>query len=332
MDNRLTIQDLAGLLAKYTGKDEKSTERFLREFIQVVTEGVYADKLVKVKGLGTFKIIPVEKRESIHVNTGERFVIPAHYKFSFLPDKELREQVNRPFSIFETTELAADVDFTDVPVVSENQSETSEEPADESVEELLPETIQPVSHESDSAEEKGLPEEVTKKKSKKRSLWIGSGVALLVAGVILFVFCLRPGLSGKGKSVELALLSDTVRPEGLDSASSSVQIMVADTVNPKPQTEQVGDSTTTQAEQVIAQVRIQPGSRLTLVALKYYGHKLFWVYIYEYNKAVIKDPNNIPIGTVIDVPAPEMYGIDSHDRVSLEKAAIRQTEILKGGG
>ena len=93
MNNRLAIQDLAGLLAEYTGKDKNSSERFLREFIAVVSEGVYTDKLVKVKGLGTFKIIPVEKRESIHVNTGERFVIPEHYKFSFLPDKELRELV-----------------------------------------------------------------------------------------------------------------------------------------------------------------------------------------------------------------------------------------------
>lgn len=98
MNNRLTIQDLAGLLAEYTGKDKNSSERFLREFIAVVSEGVYTDKLVKVKGLGTFKIIPMEKRESIHVNTGERFVIPEHYKFSFLPDKELRELVNKPFS------------------------------------------------------------------------------------------------------------------------------------------------------------------------------------------------------------------------------------------
>ena len=73
MNNRLAIQDLAGLLAEYTGKDKNSSERFLREFIAVVSEGVYTDKLVKVKGLGTFKIIPVEKRESIHVNTGERF-------------------------------------------------------------------------------------------------------------------------------------------------------------------------------------------------------------------------------------------------------------------
>ena len=72
MNNRLNIQDLAGLLSERTGKDRGEVERFLRDFISVVSEGVYTDKIVKVKGLGTFKIISVEKRESIHVNTGER--------------------------------------------------------------------------------------------------------------------------------------------------------------------------------------------------------------------------------------------------------------------
>jgi len=114
MNNRLTIQDLAGLLAKQTGKEKKSIELFLREFISVITEGVFTDKLVKIKGIGTFKIVLVEKRESVHVNTGERILIPAHYKFSFAPDKELKEEVNRPFSIFETIELNDGVDFTEL--------------------------------------------------------------------------------------------------------------------------------------------------------------------------------------------------------------------------
>ena len=311
MNNRLTIQDLAGLLAEYTGKDKKNTERFLREFIQIVTEGVYADKLVKVKGLGTFKVIPVEKRESIHVHTGERFVIPAHYKFSFLPDKELREQVNRPFSIFETTELEDDVDFTDVPVTAENQPEMGDEQEAESVEEV---------------------EETAEVKEKKKTGWIGGVVALLVAGVIVFVCYLIPSLSGERKNTEKRLSADTVRTEAQDAARSAVQTAVTDTVDMEQKTEQAGDSSVVSAPKVIDQVQIRSGSRLTLIALKYYGHKLFWVYIYEYNKAVIKDPNNIPIGTVIDIPAPEMYGIDCHDRVSLEKAAVRQTEILEGGG
>ena len=156
MNNRLTIQDLAGLLAEYTGKDKNSTERFLREFIAVVSDGVYADKLVKVKGLGTFKIIPVEKRESIHVNTGERFVIPEHYKFSFLPDKDLRELVNKPFSFFETTELGENVDFTDMDVSADGTEEKETE--DESVEEVMPEEKR-LPQERDVSQEDSVPVE-----------------------------------------------------------------------------------------------------------------------------------------------------------------------------
>lgn len=137
MNSRLTIQDLAGLLAERTGKDRNSAEQFLREFIAIVSQGVFTDKVAKIKGLGSFKIVLVEKRESIHVNTGERFLIPAHYKFSFLPDKELRELVNKPFSFFETTELNEDVDFTDLDVSNTVEDKEAE---DESVEEILQES------------------------------------------------------------------------------------------------------------------------------------------------------------------------------------------------
>ena len=78
MNNKLTIQELATLLSVKSGKDVYETERFIREFITVVSEGLFSDKMVKVKGLGTFKIVLVEDRESIHVNTGERILIPAH--------------------------------------------------------------------------------------------------------------------------------------------------------------------------------------------------------------------------------------------------------------
>ena len=84
------------------------------------------------------------------------------------------------------------------------------------------------------------------------------------------------------------------------------------------------------APKPLGQVKIKHGDRLTVIALEYYGNKLFWVYIYQHNKAVIKDPNNVPIGTVIEIPAPESYGIDAKSRESREKAAALQTEILAG--
>lgn len=139
MNNRLSIQDLASILSAQTGKSEEEAFRFLQEFIAVVSDGVYNDKLVKVKGLGTFKIIRVEERASVSVNSGERFVIPSHFKFTFTPDKELKELVNKPFSLFDTVELNENVNFSDVDVSSELNA--TEETSDESSEEILPDIV-----------------------------------------------------------------------------------------------------------------------------------------------------------------------------------------------
>ena len=382
MNNRLAIQDLAGLLAEYTGKDKNSSERFLREFIAVVSEGVYTDKLVKVKGLGTFKIIPVEKRESIHVNTGERFVIPEHYKFSFLPDKELRELVNKPFSFFETTELRENVDFTDMDVVLDEPN--IKETEDESIEEMTPEekhlpeeepvvfseegsavppeedpvvfseeepagqpedegmdTLEPVVDErSDSSGPDSPSEEVEtgldaeRKKPRTKRIAVVSMFVFLLMLFNIGLYLNRTYFFEKEKE---PLRIDTVFPKGETVATEAVPDTTIVFAN-EDSSQTVGETTVENPEveseavspKVIARVKIEPGSRLTLISLKYYGSKLFWVYLYEYNRAVITDPNNVPIGTVIEVPAPEMYGIDRRDRSSIEKAAARQTEILSG--
>ena len=75
-------------------------------------------------------------------------------------------------------------------------------------------------------------------------------------------------------------------------------------------------------------VIIESGSRLTLIAQKYYGHKLFWVYLYLANKDAIADPNNVPIGTSVLIPIPQKYDIDAKNQASLDKAAALQTQIL----
>lgn len=328
MNNRLNIQDLAGLLSEHTGKDKGEVERFLRDFISVVSEGVYTDKIVKVKGLGTFKIISVEKRESIHVNTGERFLIPEHYKFSFLPDKDLREQVNKPFSIFETTEINENVDFSDM-----DESVEEKETEDESVEEVMPDKEIPLANTQSkekpepAAEPSPIPkrpeERAPKKPEEKGVLMI---VAFLIIVISVFFYLGRNNWKPAPVREEVVTeAKDTVK----DTVQESAWMLHPDSVAEKtPHTEP--EPYVEPAPKPLGQVKIKHGDRLTVIALEYYGNKLFWVYIYQHNKAVIKDPNNVPIGTVIEIPAPESYGIDAKSRESREKAAALQTEILAG--
>jgi nucleoid DNA-binding protein/LysM repeat protein len=102
MDKKMNIQDLALAYANRCGCDIKTATSFVKLVFDIVEEYVTRDKLVKIKGLGTFKLVSVSDRESINVNTGERIVIAGHTKLTFTPDTSLKDAVNRPFADFET--------------------------------------------------------------------------------------------------------------------------------------------------------------------------------------------------------------------------------------
>lgn len=440
MNNRLTLQDIAALLAERTGKDKQQAELFLKELVAQIREGVYSDKIAKVKGIGTFKIILVDQRESVHVNTGERFLIPAHYKFSFLPDKELRDLVNKPFSFFETTELGENVRFSDLEE-SEEAEDKEVDPEDESVVEVMPDEELPPSEaprptpeatfgvtsessaapapetaeqpveqpendpdtstgEADTtfpgpepeplirpeeAEKLEEPEEIfletetateteAERQSQSPSLFDEERVsdeepaslfssadgqdhspeeedkrnkraaaafrqkvvlafALLMCCIgVAYLYVNRTFIRNLLFGVEVVYPSSDRPVAGESTPVSPIEppavsdTLVVDTVVVTP----APAPTEKPAPKILATVKIEPGSRLTLISLEYYGSKLFWVYLYEYNKARISDPNNIPVGTLIEVPAPQLYGIDAHDKASIAKAAARQTEILSG--
>ena len=492
MNNKLTIQELATLLSVKSGKDVYETERFIREFITVVSEGLFSDKMVKVKGLGTFKIVLVEDRESIHVNTGERILIPAHYKCSFLPDNELKELVNRPFSIIETTEIGdaasfqdmemaddsdeddvdsdlesdanedgedlslpkssvtesringlldkemteeladpedlpeihspeealtvdkqpnGQIDTVDSPVSDDSPEEVSEPYNEETIEMENPkekDTIEvedsihmdeTLSEEIDESPEADLASEVVdtipdlqaneltpeiesssqvdnqdkekeqienreeiiraklaslsakdpvafvapEAKPKKRRkhgrtatktfFYIIVGGLLVTASVALFFYFqsleVRNAVPIMIESVS-AIPTETPAPtDSVFDESDSIPSNEKDSV-PEVVSEPQG---TMQTEQVKTKymdtVVIQTGDRLTLISLKYYGHKIFWVYLYLANKESIPNPNSVAIGTQIHIPVPETYNIDANDEQSIRKAAALQTEILK---
>ena len=127
----LTIRDLAEVLVQKHQLDSRSAETFLNVVIETIHEGLKNDRVVKVKGFGTFKLTAVRERESINVNTGERVVISSHDKVSFTPDAVLRDLVNKPFAQFDTVVLADGVDFEDMPEVD---TEDGDAAADETVE------------------------------------------------------------------------------------------------------------------------------------------------------------------------------------------------------
>ena len=112
--NKLTLNNIAKVLVEKNGLEPKEAMMFTAAMFDLIHDRLNEEGIVKVKGLGTFKMIRVEARESINVRTGERVLIDSHAKITFTPDAVMKELVNKPFSQFETVVLNDDVEFTDM--------------------------------------------------------------------------------------------------------------------------------------------------------------------------------------------------------------------------
>ncbi len=139
---KIFMAELADMLAQKAGISKREAQQFLTDFVETIQDGVNNDKLVKIKGLGTFKVIDVDARESVNVNTGERVTIDSHQKLTFTPDAAMKELVNKPFSQFETVVLNDGVEFDDEPEVEEPAiAEETPEPVVEPTPEPEPEPV-----------------------------------------------------------------------------------------------------------------------------------------------------------------------------------------------
>lgn len=151
---RISIQDLAlSVLPSKRGMKKKDAERFATTLFEVVKEGLASDRVVKIKGLGTFKMIDIDARESINVNTGERVVIESHDRITFTPDSTMKEVVNRPFSQFETVVLNDDVEFDDSPVL---EGESELEPEEDEMENFVQNEV--TEEKQEALEPESIPE------------------------------------------------------------------------------------------------------------------------------------------------------------------------------
>ena len=157
------ITDLASLLAEKHGISHKEAEMFVSLLFDIAKGALHAQKQVKIKGLGTFKLTSVSSRESIDVNTGQRILIEGRDKVSFTPDAAMKNLVNRPFAQFETVILKDDVDFTDIDKKYDEKVEEEALPTEEPVQETpvveeTPIVEEPIQEEA-SAQETPVVEE-----------------------------------------------------------------------------------------------------------------------------------------------------------------------------
>lgn len=465
MNERLTIQDLTDLLAAKHSMTKKDAEAFVKEFFLLIEQALENEKTVKIKGLGTFKLIDVDSRESVNVNTGERFQIKGHTKVSFSPDANLRDTINKPFAHFETVVLNENTILEDTPIEDTEEEEAGEEASaqtvlnemgdnsettaieenegtdnlseeepiqeeqiasrplvEESIEELaiteesaivqelteqtspkeseeiitetnieekveqledeeVPEeevtideqqpasieeekekitaekiieqellkaNLQPVTPIVPPAEKETIkpvqPKQISQPVSKKTApvkekspvpylIAVIVVVLLLCGGVILFIY--YPDLfssSSDKNALDMppvttqpvqpeAQLSDTIAHKDTTKIITPDVSKVATTTQPvakkeeaipvkaepqtvtqQPATSAYLDSASYKITGTKTKYTIKEGETLTRVSLRFYGTKAMWPYIVKHNPKVIKNPNNVPYGTTIEIP------------------------------
>lgn len=435
MNGKITFVELVDLMSKATSTAPRVCELFLRELFGTVSQALIKGETVKIKGVGTFKIVPVKSRKVANISTGKSSEASAYDKVAFTPDKSLADAVNQPFAQFETVMLddavtddelakidrespapaapgdgeagnkyasqpphAAERHVDEDPTVQPDAPMVDEQPADDadsdyvipaaplpfdlpemqepapapSLDDLIEDVPMPImeqemaaapqqpssrkskktakakKEETDTQEKhievnpgpaiatpvgskpmlvgrpidgpkmkhapesepeevhvddhfyrpeprnayKPTEEQLARQKSPDRR-WLWAVLAVLAVGVIVWLFA-RGGGKSEPENQEVVAQADTV---------VEVDDVVTDTITSK----------------VV----------LTTLAEKYYGSQWFWVYIYEENKDIISDPNNVRPGTAVVIPSAEKYGIDVNDRASVKKAQRLSWELLR---
>lgn len=332
-EEELTLQDLIDLLVKRHDMERADADAFVKLFFSLIEEGLAADRYVKIKGLGTFKLIDT--------------------RITFSPDSAMKDLVNKPFSHFETVVLNDKTHFDDMP---ENELSISDVETDESVkdasdsasendsdEATLSEEVESVLEEvSDQSVEEENPvsakakegqsfvqsESVERRSASSTSIPWCMVASILLVGVIAGGFMVwsmfRTASTVKMSSVEpkepIAVIEhDSVASDTLtvDSAMVSKEEAVANerrqdsakvvAINPEREEEPKGglslsDAVTYAIVGTRVTHQLQYGETLVKLARKYYGNKKLWPYIARYNKEALADVDNIPVGTTIRIP------------------------------
>lgn len=374
MNDKVTLHELVDLFARKSQLSQADAALFAKEFLSLIEEALARDKYVKVKGLGTFKLITVDATEETASNGPETTDGQSHTRVSFIPETGLKDLVNKPFAHFQPVLLKDEVHFTDLPegetevesqeTVTEVEKtgetdaviESPTEPATEEIDEMLPQTeaASPIEEEpvQVSITEKVIPEKEEVKEKQEDTLpekeeripaadLTPSGkeanvpwcmiASILLAGIFIggiVTWVLTSGRRYIPEQVVEKLMNETqktpapVVPDSLQVADTLVVkkdsslVQKKDTLKtvakkeektpvvstPVPKRETLADTVEYQITGNQGSYTLKPGESLVRVALKFYGNKKLWPYLVKHNKAIIKNPDNVPVGTTIQIP------------------------------
>lgn len=374
MNDKITLHELVDLFARKSQLNQADAALFAKKFLSLIEEALVKDKYVKVKGLGTFKLITVDATEETASSEPETTDGQSCTRISFIPETGLKDLVNKPFAHFQPVLLKDEVHFTDLPegetevesqeTVTEEEKaggtdaviESQTEPVTEEADEIQPqtETASPIEEEpvqapiteeviSEEEEVKEKQEDTLPEKEEKipAVALTSSGkesnvpwcmiASILLVGIFIggiVTWALTSGRRYIPEQVVEKLMNETQKTPA-PVASDSLQVTdtlvvkkdsslvrktdtlktavkkeektpVASTSVPKRET--LADTVEYQITGNQGSYTLKPGESLVRVALKFYGNKKLWPYLVKHNKAIIKNPDNVPVGTTIQIP------------------------------
>ena len=331
MADKLSWTELRRLLANRAGVSEKEANLFLNAFNTQIIEALKQDKQVKINGLGTFKLQSVAPRKSVNVTTGEEIIIEGYNKIAFAPEVGVKELVEKTSLVAEQSSAAslATENIDPLQKLGEQAAEIvdlladlgqavkTEEPIVEPKPIVEPEPTpiiepEPIVEPKPIIEPKPIVEPTpapvstsSKKEKKSHTGWkicIAILLCLLIAGGVGYYFF--PQYIEKYIECAKAYIQPTeVTTIVTDTIGTIDEVVVTDTIAEAITTNTKTDSIESPIyEELITIEPMHKDSRLAWMAMRYYGAKIYWPYLYDANKDCISNPNDIEVGTPIRVP------------------------------
>lgn len=320
---KLSWTELRKAIAERINADEKEVAAFLNALIPTITNALREDRQVRIANLGTFKLQSIAPRKSVNVATGEAFTLPGYDKLVFAPESSIKELLGNPKASAVAEEntplrkLGAQADeIVDIlgdlgqgPKAAAVEEPKTEEPKIEEPKTEEPKTEEPKTEEPKIEEPKTIEPVIVNtfaqktevKKEKKSRTWLVVGLTMLIFVLLLACAFLFVG----NKFIKLV---DSLH----DRNTPTEQV---EPEKPAVTTTEQDNNTVTEPDrpvstlpypyefkQFIATEYLRKGSRLTLLARRYYNETDMWVFIYEANKNTIPHPSDIPVGTKIRIP------------------------------